>query len=265
MAGGPKTCLALSMPITNAASETSNMNGHMMRVSKIVSAVLSGDQLHHVKRSTSCGANTMPSSVTTLMKTAVSVATLFARRHADSSPSTAIFFENVVMNAVDNAPSANKSRSRFGNRNAIKNASRFFPAPKRPANTISRINPSRRLDRIAMPTTPAARVLPRRSSTAVIGEQRTASDDLRKQKLQKKLFYPQITRIDANPYREDFSARAPKLKARLAAAREARVLPQFETRNVSAKLVGAIDLNRLRPLQGVLAGRGEPNPIIRWS
>jgi hypothetical protein len=34
-----------------------------------------------------------------------------------------------------------------------------------------------------MATTPAARVLPRRSSAAVIGEQRTASDDLRKQKL----------------------------------------------------------------------------------
>jgi hypothetical protein len=159
------------------------MNGHMMRVSKMVSAVLSGDQLPHVRRSTSCGANTMPSSVTALMKTAVSVATLFARRHADSSPSTAIFFENVVMNAVDSAPSANKSRSRFGNRNAIKNASRFFPAPNRPANTISRINPRTRLDRIAMPTIPAARVLPRRSSAAFIGEQRTAYDDLRKQKL----------------------------------------------------------------------------------
>jgi hypothetical protein len=125
----------------------------------------------------------MPSSVTALMKTAVSVATLFARRHADSSPSTAIFFENVVMNAVDSAPSANKSRSRLGNRNAIKNASRFFPAPKRAANTISRINPRTRLDRIAIPTIPAARVLPRQSSAAVIGEQRTESQDLRKQKL----------------------------------------------------------------------------------
>jgi hypothetical protein len=40
-----------------------------------------------------------------------------------------------------------------------------------------------RLDRIAIPTIPAARVLPRRSSAAVIGEQRTASDDLGKQKL----------------------------------------------------------------------------------
>ncbi len=154
----------------------------MTRVSKIVSAVLSGDQLPHVKRSTSCGANMMPSSVTALMKTAVSVATLFANRHAASSPSTAIFFENVVMKAVESAPSANKSRSRFGSRNAIRNASRFFPAPKRPANTISRIKPSTRLHRMAMATTPVARVLTRRFSTAVIGEQRTVSQDFRKQK-----------------------------------------------------------------------------------
>src|SRR6266704_2542666 len=168
MAGGPKTCFALSIPITNAASDTSSMNGHMIRVSKIVSSVLSGDQLPHVNSSTSCGANTMPSNVTALMNTAVSVATLFARRHADSSPSTAIFFANVVINAVERAPSAKRSRSKFGNRNAIKNASRFLPAPKSPANTISRISPSRRLDKMAMPTTPVARVLIRRSSAAAM-------------------------------------------------------------------------------------------------
>src|SRR4029077_11638674 len=74
------------------------------------------------------------------------------------------------MNAVESAPSANKSRSRFGNRNAIKNASRFFPAPNKPANTVSRIKPRTRLDRMAMPTTPVARVLIRRSSAAAIGE-----------------------------------------------------------------------------------------------
>src|ERR1700745_3147959 len=87
------------------------------------------------------------------------------------------------MKAVDSAPSANKSRSRFGNRNAIKKASRFLPAPNKPAKTISRIKPSTRLDRMAMPTTPVARVLIRRSSTAAIGEQRTASQDLRKKKI----------------------------------------------------------------------------------
>src|SRR5947209_19911893 len=119
MAGGPKTCFALSIPITSAASDTSNMKGHMIRVSKIVSAVLSGDQLPHVKRSTSCGANTIPSSVTRLMKTAVSVATLFARRHDDSSPSTEIFFENAVMNPVHRQPSSNNVRRRFDDRYAI--------------------------------------------------------------------------------------------------------------------------------------------------
>src|SRR5437667_5326744 len=184
------------MPITSAASDTSSMNGHIIRVSKIVSAVLSGDQAPQVKSSTNCGANTMPSNVTALMNTAVSVATLFARRHADGSPSTAIFFENVVMNAVESAPSANKSRNKFGNRNAIKKASRLRPAPNNPANTISRISPSTRLDRMAMPTTPVARVLIRRSSASAIGEQRTESADLRKQKLCRLSNHPPSSRFN---------------------------------------------------------------------
>src|SRR5207302_1394834 len=52
----------------------------------------------------------MPSNVTALMKTAVRVATLLPSRQADSSPSVAIFRENVVMNAVESAPSANKEQ-----------------------------------------------------------------------------------------------------------------------------------------------------------
>src|SRR5437016_10784027 len=99
------------------------MNGHIILVSKMVSSVLSGDQLHHVSRSTSWGAKTMPRSVTTLMKTAVSVATLLASRQADSSPSVAIFPEKVVMNAVDRAPSANKSRNKCDSRHVIKKTS----------------------------------------------------------------------------------------------------------------------------------------------
>src|SRR5256885_13530980 len=124
----------------------------------------------------------MPSNVTALMKTAVRVATLLPRRQADSSPSVAIFRENVVMNAVESAPSANRSRKRFGNRNAIRKASRFLPAPKSPANTCSRINPRTREHITARLTTPVARVLTRWSSA--IGEQRTTSANLRKQKLQ---------------------------------------------------------------------------------
>src|SRR5205823_8782523 len=124
----------------------------------------------------------MPSNVTALMKTAVRVATLLPSRQADSSPSVAIFSEKAVMNAVERAPSANKSRNRFGNRNAIRNASRFLPAPKSPAKTCSRINPRMREHITATPTTPVARVLTRWGSA--IGEQRTTSANLRKQKLQ---------------------------------------------------------------------------------
>src|SRR6202030_4244856 len=126
----------------------------------------------------------IPTNVTALMKTAVRVATLLPSRQADSSPSVAIFRENVVMNAVERAPSANKSRNRFGNRNAIRKASRFLPAPKSPAKTCSRINPSRREHMTATPTTPVARVLTRWDCASAIGEQRTTSEDLRKQKLQ---------------------------------------------------------------------------------
>ena len=60
------------------------------------------------------------------MKTAASVATLLARCHADSSPSVAIRFENVVMNAVESAPSAKRSRNMFGTRNAIRKASELL-------------------------------------------------------------------------------------------------------------------------------------------
>src|SRR2546430_17461308 len=108
MAGGPKTCFAFSIPITRAASETSSMKGHIILVSQMVSSVLSGGQLHHVSRSTNCGAKTMPRSVTALMKTAVSVATLFGSRQGDSSPSGALFPENEGRKAVERGPLANK-------------------------------------------------------------------------------------------------------------------------------------------------------------
>ena len=123
IAGMPKTFRAFNIPITSAATDTRRIKGHMIRVSKIVSSVFSGDQLHHVITPTSCGAKRIPSSVTALMKTTVRVATLLASRQADSSPSVAIFFENVVMKAVERAPSAKRSRNMLGTRNAIRNAS----------------------------------------------------------------------------------------------------------------------------------------------
>ena len=92
-----------------------------------------------------------------LITTRVIVPILFARRQAEASPSVAIFFVNVVINAVESAPSANKSRSIFGARNAVMNMSRFLPAPNIALKTTSRTSPSTRLHMIATLTTPVAR------------------------------------------------------------------------------------------------------------
>ena len=48
------------------------------------------------------------------------------------------------MNAAESAPSANRSRSRLGTRNATLNASVAIPAPKNAAITCSRASPSTR-------------------------------------------------------------------------------------------------------------------------
>src|SRR2546421_5497789 len=117
------------------------------------------------------------------MKIAVSVATLLASCQAERSPSVAIFFENVVTNAVESAPSAKRSRNRFGTRKAIRKMSRLRVAPKSPAKTCSRTSPRIRDDITAIPTTPVARVLTRwfgaGSSVTEATEQR--SRNLRKQ------------------------------------------------------------------------------------
>ena len=125
-AGMPKTFFALSMPITSAASETSRMNGYITRTIVTVSAISCGivdpvalsPRASEVSKSTIHGAASMPASVTRLMKTAASVIILFASAQADSSPSDFSFLENVVTNACDSAPSANRSRSRLGTRKA---------------------------------------------------------------------------------------------------------------------------------------------------
>ncbi len=173
IAGTPKKSFAFSIPMTSAASETSRMNGNMMRVSRMVRSAFSGSN-PGARIPMSCGANSTPSTVTALMKTTVSVATLFAKAHADFSPCVVICFENVVTNAVDNAPSANRSRNMFGARNAVRNASRLRVAPKSEAMTISRTSPRMRLHKIAIPTTPVARALTRLLGVPAIGTETRA-------------------------------------------------------------------------------------------
>jgi hypothetical protein len=60
-------------------------------------------------------------------------------------------------NAADRAPSAKRSRVRFGIRKLVRNASFWKPAPKRSAITISRTSPVMRLRKIDAETIPAER------------------------------------------------------------------------------------------------------------
>src|SRR4029077_19246561 len=73
----------------------------------------------------------------------------------------AMVLVNVVTNAVDSAPSANRSRNRFGMRNAAVNASMAPPPPNKAAQTCSRTSPSTRLHITARPMIPAALVFSR--------------------------------------------------------------------------------------------------------
>src|SRR5205085_9935249 len=63
---------------------------------------------------------------------------------------------NVGMNAAESAPSANRSRSRLGTRNATLNASVAKPAPKNAAITCSRASPRIRDAMVAIETRPAS-------------------------------------------------------------------------------------------------------------
>src|SRR5579885_3246566 len=157
MAGVPKTSLAFSIPMTSAASDTSRMNGNMIRVSVTVSAALAGSNQGAIT-ATIHGAHAIPMMTMPLSTITARVATLFASAQAARSPCAAVVLLNTVMNAVDRAPSAKRSRSRFGMRKAMVNASMMRPPPKRAAKTCSRTTPSTRLQSTARATMVAARV-----------------------------------------------------------------------------------------------------------
>src|ERR1700689_886258 len=157
IAGMPNTPREFNIPITKAASDTSRMNGYMIRVRVTVSAALSGSN-PGASTATSQGAESTPMRVIALNATAASVATLLASRQAEASFSRAAVRVNTVTKAVDSAPSANRSRSRFGMRTAMVNASMTRPPPNSAAKICSRASPSTRLQSTASPTTPAALV-----------------------------------------------------------------------------------------------------------
>ena len=87
------------------------------------------------------------------MKLIESASIFLPSAHAASSPSFLIFFVKVVTNAVESAPSANRSRSMLGVRKAaVKTPVKC--APNIPFSSWSRTSPSSRLHRMAMETMP---------------------------------------------------------------------------------------------------------------
>ena len=156
-AGAVKTCREFKMPITSAASDTIKMNGYMIRVSSMVKAASCGSN-PGARRFTSGAAKMMPSRLTALIKTVASVSILEASAHAAAEPSFSSFWEKTVMKAVESAPSAKRSRRRFGNRKAMRK-SPIDAVPNMALKRTSRTNPSTRLSMTAAAITPLARVL----------------------------------------------------------------------------------------------------------
>ena len=169
IAGGPKTSLAFSNPITKADRETNKINGNMICVSRTVSAAFSGAK-PPARTSTKEGASSTPTSTTKLSTTVANVAILLASAHAEASSPVVVFLEKTVTKAVESAPSAKRSRKRLGMRKATLKASMAMPAPKSAARICSLANPSKRLHITATPTIPAARVLSSLLGFAIAGE-----------------------------------------------------------------------------------------------
>ena len=114
----------LSTPIAFAASVTNSRNGIMIRVKTTVSSNLPSISAYPGKINvTMLGAKTAPTAQIPATNGTISVVSRLENRFASSLPRLESVCENVVTNAADNAPSARRSRKRFGIRYAATNAS----------------------------------------------------------------------------------------------------------------------------------------------
>ena len=125
-AGRKNRCNAFNIPITATATATVVRNGIMIRVSCVVSASFPGtaansppDAIVRVIGS----ANTMARTTIAPVATSSALMTRLPRRHAASRPRVWRVFVNVGTKAAVMAPSAKRSRTRLGTRNATLKAS----------------------------------------------------------------------------------------------------------------------------------------------
>ena len=129
-AGTKNTLRELSIPMQAAASATSSRNGATMRVSTTVSSNLPGTSVKApASRCTSGSAKTMAATTSVPVTRINAFSTELPSCQARSRPSMVRALLKVGTSAALIAPSANRSRSRLGTRNATRNASMASPAP----------------------------------------------------------------------------------------------------------------------------------------
>ena len=118
-AGTKKRCREFSIPIIATATATVSRNGHITRVRLAVSASLPGTDANSGANVRVIGsANTMPRTTKVPVARTSALMTRLPSRQAGSRPSSASRRVNVGMNAAVIAPSAKRSRTRLGTRNA---------------------------------------------------------------------------------------------------------------------------------------------------
>ena len=149
-----------SIPIIATDAATVVRNGSITLVSVVVNSSLPGVAANRGAIRLVIGQAKMIPRMTRLpVMTSSALITRLPRRHAASRPSRASVRVNAGTKAAVIAPSANRSRSRFGIRKATLNASIStpLPAPNSAARTASRATPSTRLVIVATPMSPAER------------------------------------------------------------------------------------------------------------
>ncbi len=157
-AGTAKRPNMFSAPAAHATSDMHRMYGNIHRVSSVARSNTGGVFKKPLAISTTrAGAATTPSAETASTVQNSAEATCESSSRASSEPPVDCVWAKIGTKACENAPSANRRRSRFGRRNATEKASMSLAAPKMRAISTSRTSPVMRDTRVSPLTATVAR------------------------------------------------------------------------------------------------------------
>ncbi len=144
-AGMPNRWKLFSAPPASAVSDTNRMKGKVSRSRSTVRPNFSAsDSAPRLNRVAICGVNTSPSAVTTSSTPPSVPETRAISSFRSACGRVSLTSVNTGTNAVENEPSANSRRMKFGIRNATQKASVAAPGVNVVPIAMSRINPSTR-------------------------------------------------------------------------------------------------------------------------